>query len=390
MSVVNFCEASSDVLVSLHEMLSSSQLLNSDSCDTEQYCFSIEYVLKSESAWVLFVQPSFSEEKLVIKLLCDYQDTRYNMGSINERQKCQCEALEWNKRFSPHVYYGLARVCDLDVQQKKIVLGQFISRPVQEELYLGSDYGLVMHRLSKESQLDILLSKEGADFLQCYMQPLVNHIAQIHRNCEALPPEESAQWGSYEQLQKKLSHNLALADSVLEDNRGNYPEEFREAFLSLKDRMCKNFPWHVYKGYFEQRTHNRCIKRCHGDLKASNIWIDIQNNEGELLSILDAIDFNPMYCNIDTLSDFAMLIVDVQARTNSAMQAESLLELYLKETHQEDDISRAVLNYYLFEKAYVSAAISIVYSVAPEFGHAYLSVAKGRLDFLLEHLMLPA
>ena len=48
MSVVNYCEASSVVLVTLHEMLSASQFLNSDLRTSENCYFKIERVLKSE------------------------------------------------------------------------------------------------------------------------------------------------------------------------------------------------------------------------------------------------------------------------------------------------------------------------------------------------------
>jgi len=37
----------------------------------------------------------------------------------------------------------------------------------------------------------------------------------------------------------------------------------------------------------------------------------------EICLSLDAIDFNPMYSYIDILSDFAMLVIDIQARTKS-------------------------------------------------------------------------
>ena len=35
------------------------------------------------------------------------------------------------------------------------------------------------------------------------------------------------------------------------------------------------------------------------------------------VKLLDAIDFNPLFNNIDILSDFAMLAIDVWARTQS-------------------------------------------------------------------------
>ena len=248
-----------------------------------------------------------------------------------------------------------------------------------------------MRHLPKESRLDSFLNSEHEDSFR-YLQLLIQCIVQIHESREVLSLEECERWGSCDQLQKKLHHNLSLADSVLtatKEGQYTYTELFREMFMSLKNMLLQHFAWDLYKGYFDHRVQNRCIKRCHGDLKAPNIYLEPDYVSGEKsVSILDAIDFNPTYCNIDTLSDFAMLVIDIQARTGSSKLAEFLLEKYLKDTRQEDDCSRAVLNYYLFEKAYVGAAISIVYDALPELGWAYLQIAKSRLDCLLKQTVL--
>jgi hypothetical protein len=130
-------------------------------------------------------------------------------------------------------------------------------------------------------------------------------------------------------------------------------------------------------------------------LKAQHIWIasqdhwcgqEIWNN----VSILDAADFNPSYTNIDVLSDLALLIIDIQARTRSSFLADLLAQNYLQYTDQQDEVSGAVLAYYLVEKAIVGAAISIVYDNLPELGLAFLEAAELRLKCLenWEHRIL--
>jgi aminoglycoside phosphotransferase family enzyme len=369
-------------------MLFPNQRLEVVLAGTELCDFDIEGVQKSESAWVLFVRSSTTTKQLVIKVLCDYQDARYRQGTTKERQSCQIEALAWNRIFSPHNYYGLARIDDLRVEHKKIILDKILSYPHQQELHPTSDYALVMHRLPQESSLISLLHQEDETSLRHHIQFLIQHIIQIHQHLAPLSLEESNRWGSIQQLQKKLDHNLSLADSVLiaaKDSQPIYPKPFRETFQSLKDTFYQRFVWNRYADYFKQRVWNNCIKRCHGDLKAPNIWIESgYASDEKCISILDTIDFNPMYCHIDTLSDFATLVIDLQARTRSTDLADFMIVQYLKATHQQDKISRAVLNYYLFEKAYVGAAISIVYDALPELGAAYLQVASLRLKALLE------
>jgi hypothetical protein len=62
------------------------------------------------------------------------------------------------------------------------------------------------------------------------------------------------------------------------------------------------------------------------------------------VKLLDAIDFNPLFCNIDILSDFAMLVIDVWARTWSATLAHRMIDNYLQLTHQDDMLPRPYLN----------------------------------------------
>src|SRR5207247_1238668 len=95
----------------------------------------------------------------------------------------------------------------------------------------------------------------------------------------------------------------------------------------LKDRLLEVFKEFEYQHFFEQRVQKDRIKRCHADLKAPNIWIaplPLPGTQNEYwyhkepwkyVYLLDAIDFNPMYGYIDILSDFAMLVTDIHART---------------------------------------------------------------------------
>jgi aminoglycoside phosphotransferase family enzyme len=387
MSVISPCEASTEALRSLYQMLASSQQLGTVLPGTERSLFKIENIRKSESAWILFVQPSVGSERLVIKVLCDYEDTRYQQASIKKRQNCQLEALTWNSVFSPHNYYGIARIRDLWVEQKQIVLDQVITHPDQRELHPTSDYALIMRRLPQESNLISLLEKKDATSLRNHIHFLIQHIIHIHEHLTPLSLEENNRWGSTQQLRNKLEHNLSLADPVLMDHPDNqkiYPKAFREAFTSLQYLFRLYFSWDRYASYFSQRVKDYRIKRCHGDLKVPHIWIEPgYASDKKCISILDTIDFNPMYCHIDTLSDFATIVIDLQAYTRSTDLADFMIEQYLQATHQQDAISRAVINYYLFEKAYIGAVNSIIYDSLPELGQAYLDTAHLRLNALL-------
>ena len=78
-----------------------------------------------------------------------------------------------------------------------------------------------------------------------------------------------------------------------------------------------------------------------------------------------------------------MLVIDVQARTQSAEYARRMIDNYLLLTHQEGTASRVILEFYLFEKAIVTGAINILFDNQLELGHYLLHLAQEHLDALL-------
>jgi len=199
--------------------------------------------------------------------------------------------------------------------------------------------------------------------------------------------EDATKWGSFVPLQEKLAHNLEFLDQIMATkNKDQY-----SSFYWLKDSLLQVFEQFKYLDYFERRVHEERIKRCHGDLKAPNIWIAplplpgtpneywYHKEPWKYVYLLDAVDFNPMYSYIDILSDFAMLVTDIHARTKSLELANQMIENYLELTDQQDKACRLVLAYYLVEKAIIGAAVSILYDNLPDLGLDFLKVASTRM-----------
>ncbi len=376
--------------------------------------YEIEDTRLSECALILFARDTTESKRVVMKLMRDYADTRYSLNTLERRQQCQLEALERNKVFTPDVYQGVARadyfdlpqgifpvseiiknpmpasISHLDLRNGYIYASPIIEKPAEETLDPGAEYALVMNELPQNRRLDHLLLQESELSLQ-YIRLLTRHIAHVH---ELLDPttssEDELQWGSYEQLRKKLMHNFGLLDLVLTTSghcgtsgwSEEMLEELRETLGRLKNVLIWAFMQSCYHNHFEQRAKEQRIRCCHGDLKSPNIWI-LPSNQEDAVKILDAIDFNPTYSNIDTLSDFAMLVIDIQTRTGSALLANEMIEYYLSLTEQENEVAKSVLDYYLVEKAIVGAAISIVYDDAQDLGLSLLKVAEMRLNCLV-------
>src|SRR2546423_10757994 len=72
-----------------------------------RHIYEVHYKRYTISTLLLFTQTMPLKERIVIKILRGYKDNRYHLGKLYERQKCQVEALQWNRKFAPGVYIGL-------------------------------------------------------------------------------------------------------------------------------------------------------------------------------------------------------------------------------------------------------------------------------------------
>ena len=351
--------------------------------------YNIDDIHESENAIVCFCRDT------VIKRLLPFEDYRYKLKNPQERQRCLLEGLEWNRKFTNGIHHGLARVYDWKLEQRKIGLGKIAINPTFDLLDPEDEYVLVMRKLPIDDRLDCLL-KDATVASQAaiiskqrtYAGLLATYVANMHSQLNSLANADEY-WGSSNQLKTKLAENI---DSVEEPVgvqspilRSDLYKRLRLVAVRLRNELLPIFENDEYPRYFEQRVRQHHIKRCHGDLKGRNIWIvSAENARKKILPegvcILDAIDFNSSFCNIDTLSDFAMLAVDFQIRAKYSLIADYMIEDYLYRTRQTDKASRAVLQYYMIEKAFVGALVSILYDDKALFGARYLQATHDNLQ----------
>lgn len=321
-----------------------------------------------------------------MKVLRGYKDTRYSLETPDKRQQCQLEALQRNRTYTPEVYLGLARIFDFSPPFDHIRIGELIENPSQEILDPGAEYALLMEQLPDDRKLDSLLQTDDAAFVRHLVRVLAEYVAHMHvKLTPSLSLEEANYWGSYEQLYDKLLKNLKILDFVPTKSENGKRICPKERIDSLRERILQLFFQPRFRDYFERRIQAQRIKCCHGDIKSPNIWMipGRDGENGQCIKILDAIDFNPSYSNIDILSDFAMLVIDIQTRTHSSALADAMIDHYLKLTDQDEPVARAVLGYYLVEKAIVGTYISILYDDLPDLGLSLLEVAEKRINRLM-------
>jgi aminoglycoside phosphotransferase family enzyme len=371
------------------------------------HIYEIKRTRLSESTLVFFARCCDTQQRLVIKILRDYEDTRYRLSDPQKRLECQVEALLWNQKNTPGIYLGLGRVVEPDLSLlKQITEGnplhyitiENIINDVQQ-LYeitnTEAEYALVMECLPKERRLDYLLRQKNTSSIYEVLETLVKRVVKMHELsphiCNDSSEDRDGYWGSYEQLKEKLYHNIGLFDNLayLDDR------SFYEAYSWLKEELKEIIENPELQYYLSERFKRNFIKRCHGDLKARNIWIESKEHSLDAdhrVRILDAIDFNPSYCNIDVLSDIAMLAVDVQAVDKQLHERDDLskrgnkLAQFIVNAYcgqAKDKATKIVLTYYLLEKSLVRASISLFYdrNEHPQLGAYFL---KMMVDYMFQ------
>lgn len=359
--------------------------------------YQIRYEFPKETNLLLFAENLSTHQRVVIKILNQYQDLRYHMATVDERQQCQLEAIKQNRRYTPDVYIGLAPLTYLNLQKKEVCLGKIIEEP-DSRFDKNVEYVLVMHWLPKSRRLDYLLDAKHTSAFMHYVELLSEAVIKMHMVDENSKENESNEldWGSCKQLRQKLNHNLSFLNRVLnvaQDEQINSYVYLKEVLTQLEKLMLQALQLQEFRDYFAERKFQQYVCRCHGDLKVANIWIlaSRQHNaqvSSEQVKILDAIDFNAAYCNIDILADMAMLAIDIEVRT-SYHAAQHFIRHYLEGTKQENKAAKAVLSYYLVEKAMIGVIVSFIYDKHPEAGIHYLQAAERHMVELqhLEHAM---
>lgn len=114
------------------------------------------------------------------------------------------------------------------------------------------------------------------------------------------------------------------------------------------------------------------------------------------LFLLDCVDFNPNFCHIDTLSDIAMMAVDLEmylthlsnnleAKENGEELVRHFLNTYRHNAGESAEVW-PLLEYYIIEKAMVCVYNCIIFENKPSLGEHYLDVVINHTKRLNDHL----
>ncbi len=245
-------------------------------------------------------------------------------SSLDKREKCCRDEVEFNRLISPELYLGVVEIRNNN--------GKLVVDGDEGEVV---EYAIKMKQCNPDTimsnQLDRnLITKE-------HVIELANRIFSFHS--KAPTSEEISQYGSIENVTRNTIENF---DQTRERFGGS------EEFKVIEEKSMKFIEEN--KHVFEVRIAENKIKHCHGDLHSGNIFV-----EGDKIIIFDGIVFNKRFPCSDVIADIATTLTDLDFHGKHEF-SELLISKY-KELSGEDNID-ALLNFYKCYRAIVKMKIN--------------------------------
>lgn len=253
-----------------------------------------------------------------------------DFSSLAKRRHCCEEELRLNRRLAGDLY--LAVVPITGTLEAPRVAG--VGEPIE--------YAVKMRRFPD----DALLGHHKVD------APLMERIAEVAANfhARAAPVAPSAPWGRAEAVFAPMEENFRHIRPLLAD-----PEDVRR-IERLRDWSRERLE--ALRPVLDERRAQGHVRECHGDMHLGNIALV----DGRIL-IFDGIEFNPGLRWIDTMSDLAFLVMDLEHAGNTPL-AWRFLDRYLERSGDYGGLR--VRLFYQVYRALVRAKVTAIRMAQPD------------------------
>ena len=206
-----------------------------------------------------------------------------NFTRLEQRKYyCQQELL-LNRRFAPDIYLDVLPVTESENHLSLAGQGEII------------DYAIKMLQFDHNCLLDKLLEKHQIEL--SHIDNLSDVVADFHDTIKVA--DAQVNFGSTVEVIKPVEENFSILNNILSDSKD------QQLLKSLYRQMLS-----IYESIRPQlaaRKKQGHIRECHGDLHLGNITL----RDNKIL-LFDGIEFNESFRWIDTMSDCAFLIMDLQ------------------------------------------------------------------------------
>jgi hypothetical protein len=252
-----------------------------------------------------------------------------NLGFLDfstlERRKFFCEEeVRLNGRLAPHIYLSAVPVTGSPEAPRMEGEGEIL------------EYAVKMRRFDQDALLTRLpVTPALAD-------RLANCIADFHTHIPSTP--DGAPFGTPEAVLQPMVENF-------EHIRRRLPAPERLAELRrLEDWTRQRLE--ALREIVEERRRGGHIRECHGDMHRGNIAL-----VDDELVIFDGIEFNPGLRWIDTMSEVAFLVMDLE-EAGEEIPARRFLNRYLERSGDYRGVH--LLDFYKVYRAMVRAKVTAI------------------------------
>ena len=270
----------------------------------------------------------FIGDKFVYKIKKPVNFAFLDFSTLEKRKYFCNKEVELNSRFSLDVYLGVYPVTFDDKKHTINGIGKIV------------DYAVKMRRLSDEDLLKTRFKKGTVTSED--IEKIGEAIASIHK--KSVRSKEIDEFGKLNAVKLNTDENFQQTEEFIGDSIS------KEKFYSLK-----NWTDEFYKKKYElltQRIKNGKIRDCHGDLHMEHICLN------DPIIIFDCIEFNDRFRYIDTASDIAFLLMDIEYNGGKNL-SERLYKAYLTHTDEKnEDIFYHLVSFYKVYRAYVRGKVT--------------------------------
>ncbi|GAM10621.1 putative protein [Geobacter sp. OR-1] len=248
-----------------------------------------------------------------------------NFTSVDRRRFYCEEEVRLNRRLSPDVYLGVVEV-------RQNIEGATFSGDGQI-----IDYAVKMRRLPEERMLDCLV--ETGEVTETDLLHIASKVAQFHLSTER--NAEISRFGATDSITRTWDENFNLAAQFIGETVSGEDiailKEWVKRFLTVNPQL------------FADRIDGGFIRDCDGDLHLGNICV------GEDVWIFDCIEFNTSFRYIDTASDIAFLLMDLDFHFRSDL-GRIFLDEYCRQT--SDFACLPIVEFYKVYRAFVRGKVA--------------------------------
>ena len=243
-----------------------------------------------------------------------------------ERRRLLChEEVRLNRRLAPDLYLGV----------RGLARGRDRWTLTDAEDVAASEHAVEMRRFDEERTLERHLERGGVDPAQ--IVALGRKVAAFHRAASPLPPERGGS-AAQARLVNENFESLLSFEAVVPARALAAAQRFSSAFLSARGAQL------------DRRARAGLVRDGHGDLRAEHVLL-----MGGGIEVFDCIEFSSELRGIDTGSDLAFLVMDLEAHERADLARKLVAAYRVAGGDPGDD---ALVAYYGAYRAWVRAKVA--------------------------------